>query len=89
LLGRCDAFRKPHRFIDMLRAAECDYRGRTGYAGRPFPQLAYLQAALKAARSVNAGVIAGMFLQQPQRIPDAIYAARVEMVEQVVQAQRP
>ncbi|AEK63844.1 multifunctional CCA addition/repair protein [Collimonas fungivorans] len=88
LLGRCDAFRKPQRFVDMLRATECDYRGRAGYAGKPFPQLAYLQAALKAAQSVNAGVIAGMFQQQPQRIPEAIHAARVEMVEQVVQAQR-
>ncbi|HEX2531290.1 MAG TPA: multifunctional CCA addition/repair protein, partial [Burkholderiaceae bacterium] len=34
LLERCDAFRKPQRFIDMLHAVECDYRGRTGFAGR-------------------------------------------------------
>jgi len=88
LLGRCDAFRKPERFIDMLRATECDYRGRTGYQQRPFPQLAYLQAALQAAQSVNAGVIAGMFQQQPQRIPEAIHAARVEVVEQLLQAQQ-
>ncbi|MFC5472385.1 multifunctional CCA addition/repair protein [Paraherbaspirillum soli] len=88
LLGRCDAFRKPQRFIDMLRATECDYRGRTGYAERPFPQFAYLQAALHAARSVNAGVIAGMFQEQPQRIPEAIYAARVEVVNELIQARR-
>lgn len=88
LFGRCDAFRKPQRFIDMLRATECDYRGRTGYAEQPFPQFAYLQAALHAARSVNAGVIAGMFQQQPQRIPEAIHAARVEVVNQMMQARR-
>ncbi|WP_395825947.1 multifunctional CCA addition/repair protein [Collimonas sp.] len=88
LFGRCDAFRKPQRFIDMLRATECDYRGRAGYEGRSFTQLAYLEAALRAAQSINAGAIAGMFQQQPQRIPDAIHAARVEVVERVVQAQR-
>jgi tRNA nucleotidyltransferase (CCA-adding enzyme) len=88
LFGRCDAFRKPQRFIDMLRATECDYRGRTGYGERPFPQLSYLQAALAAAQSVNAGVIAGMFEQQPQRIPEAIHAARTAAVDVLVQAQR-
>ncbi len=88
LLGRCDAFRKPQRFIDMLRATECDYRGRTGYGARQFAQFAYLEKALWAAQSVNAGVIARMFQQQPQRISEAIYATRVEVVDQVVQAQR-
>jgi len=88
LLGRCDAFRKPQRFIDMLRATECDYRGRTGYGERLFPQRNYLMAALTAAQSVNAGVIAGMFAQQPQRIPEAIHSARTAAVDVVVQAQR-
>ncbi|HTN67353.1 MAG TPA: HD domain-containing protein, partial [Burkholderiaceae bacterium] len=82
LLERCDAFRKPQRFVDMLRATECDYRGRSGFEQRPFPQAPYLEALLAAAQSVKAGVIAAMFVQEPQRIPEAIRAARVELVRE-------
>ncbi|HCN87990.1 MAG TPA: multifunctional CCA tRNA nucleotidyl transferase/2'3'-cyclic phosphodiesterase/2'nucleotidase/phosphatase, partial [Oxalobacteraceae bacterium] len=59
MFERCDAFRKPQRTIEMLLASECDYRGRTGFEEKPFPQAAYLAAALKAAQGVNAGQIAG------------------------------
>jgi len=82
LLERCDAFRKPQRFVDLLRATECDYRGRSGFEQRPFPQAPYLEALLAAALSVKAGVIAAMFVQEPQRIPEAIRAARVELVRE-------
>jgi len=80
LLERCDAFRKPQRFVDMLRASECDHRGRAGFAERPFPQAARLEAALHAARSVNAGEIAQRHLDRPQQIPQAVHAARVAAV---------
>ncbi|WP_343721596.1 multifunctional CCA addition/repair protein [Herbaspirillum seropedicae] len=76
---RCDAFRKPQRFIDMLRAAECDHRGRTGLEQQPFPQAAYLEGALQAAQQIDAGAIA-QAQSQPQRIPEAIQAARTEQV---------
>jgi tRNA nucleotidyltransferase (CCA-adding enzyme) len=80
LLERCDAFRKPQRFLDMLRASECDHRGRAGFSDRIFPQAARLQAALSAAQAVNAGEIARKHGGQPQRIHDAIHAARVAAV---------
>lgn len=84
LLERCDAFRKPQRFIEMLQASECDHRGRTGFADKPFPQNAYLQAALAAAQTVNGGEVAELTRQrhpdQPQRIPEAIHDARVQAV---------
>ena len=82
LFERCDAFRKPQRFIDMLSACECDYRGRGGFEDRPFPQAAYLQAALAAAQDVNAGEVARQHADQPQRIPDAVHAARVAAVSE-------
>lgn len=81
LLERCDAFRKPQRFVDMLRASECDHLGRTGFAERPFPQAPHLEAALKAAESVKAGEIAQRYTDQPQRIPEEIRAARVAAVK--------
>ncbi len=83
LLERCDAFRKPQRFLDMLQATECDHRGRTGYAEKPFSQAPYLQVALTAAQSVNAGVIAGQNAGNPEKIAAAIHAARVAAVATV------
>ena len=84
LLERCDAFRKPQRFIDMLHAAECDHRGRPGFVEQPFPQMTALAATLAAAQTVNGGQIAADIVQrfpgEPQRIPEAIRAARVAAV---------
>ncbi|SDG97093.1 MULTISPECIES: multifunctional CCA addition/repair protein [unclassified Duganella] len=85
LFERCDAFRKPARFTQMLLATECDARGRIGpeasYAETPFPQLAHLEAALAAARGVNAGEIAQGCADNPQRIPERVHAARVRAVK--------
>ena len=85
LLERCDAFRKPARFTQLLLATECDSRGRIGpnasYAEAPFPQLAHLETALAAARGVNAGEIAQGCADNPQRIPERVHAARVSAVK--------
>ena len=85
LFARCDAFRKPDRFGQMLLAAECDARGRVGgdqeFRTRPYPQAAYLLAALAAARRVDAGAVAAACGEQKQRIPDAVYQARVAAVK--------
>ncbi|MET0266515.1 MAG: multifunctional CCA addition/repair protein [Duganella sp.] len=84
LFERCDVFRKPARFSQMLLATECDSRGRSGatgsYQDAPFPQRAYLEEAMAAARAVNAGEIAQRCLDNPQRIPEAVHRARVTAV---------
>ncbi|MES2024564.1 MAG: multifunctional CCA addition/repair protein [Pseudomonadota bacterium] len=89
LFERCDAFRKPQRFIDMLSASECDHRGRTSFADKAFPQKAYLQSALNAAQTVNGGEIAEATRQrypdQAQRIPEAIHEARVHAVAAAIE----
>lgn len=85
LFERCDALRKPQRWRDMLQAVACDYRGRdpdsAGADAKPFPQAAYLQHIFAAVQHVNAGKIAGETMQrhpaQPQRIAEAVHAARV------------
>ena len=51
LLERCDAFRKPQRFDQVLLACECDARGRLGLEEKPYPQRARLLAALAAAQA--------------------------------------
>jgi tRNA nucleotidyltransferase (CCA-adding enzyme) len=84
LLERCDAFRKPQRFIDMLDVAECAQRARAGSENKPFTEKARLEAALHAARGVDAGAIAASIRErhpdQPAQIPGAIHAARIAAV---------
>ncbi|OWW18817.1 multifunctional CCA addition/repair protein [Noviherbaspirillum denitrificans] len=84
LFERCDAFRKPDRFGDMLLAAECDHRGRAGFEDQPFPQREYLHQALRAALSVKAGAIARQHASDPKRIAGAVHAARLEAVTELV-----
>ncbi|MEC4719039.1 multifunctional CCA addition/repair protein [Noviherbaspirillum sp. CPCC 100848] len=87
LLERCDAFRKPQRFLDMVRASECDHHGRAGFGDAPFPQAAFLESVLRAAQAVNAGEIAKRCAGESQRIPEAIHAARVAAVAALVRPQ--
>ena len=54
LLDRCDAWRRPERFAQMLLACECDARGRLGLEDRPYPQRQRLNAALAAALAADA-----------------------------------
>ncbi len=79
LLERCDAWRRPHRFAEMLLACECDARGRTGFEDRPYPQRARLQRALDAALAVDSAAVSAQALAQGRSGPaigDAIRQAR-------------
>jgi tRNA nucleotidyltransferase (CCA-adding enzyme) len=88
LLERCDAFRKPQRFLDMLSACECDHRGRTGFEDRPFPQAAHLAVAMQAAQGVDAGELArqsvARYPGEPARIAEAIRRARIRKVAEAL-----
>ena len=88
LFERCDAIRRPERFLEMVAAAECDFRGRSKgavtFADKPYPQAAHWRVALEAARSVDAGAIAGACRENQKAIPEAIHAARVKSVHTAV-----
>jgi len=88
LLERCDGFRKPERFSQLLLASECNLRGREGggisFRDKPFPQKDYLERALSAARGVNAGEIAAGCAGNPQQIPQLVRAARVNAVQEAL-----
>ena len=75
LFERCDAFRKPDRFAQMLQASGCDVRRRD------YPQAPYLLRALDAARGVNAGEVAARHADNREKIPEAVHAARVAAVK--------
>ena len=83
LLERCDAFRKPQRFGEVLLACEYDVRGRMGLHDSPCVQRQRLPGVLLAAQSVVTSTIA----KQAQRngldikkIGELIHAARVCVV---------
>ncbi|MFM9901392.1 MAG: multifunctional CCA addition/repair protein [Polaromonas sp.] len=83
LLERCDAFRKPARFAEVLLACECDARGRGGLQDAPYPQRPQLLAALAAAQAVATQPIAQAAQaagRQGTQIGELIHAARVQAV---------
>ncbi len=88
LLERCDAFRRPERFDEVLLACECDARGRLGHAEHAYPQRDHLRAALHAAQTVNTEAVARQVMARTEtgpageRIARAIHAARAEAVAQ-------
>jgi tRNA nucleotidyltransferase (CCA-adding enzyme) len=86
LLVRCDAFRKPQRFLDMLNAQRCARADLASVDAEntnvAWPVGAFLGGALRAAQAVRAGELAALYTQAPERIPEAIYAARVGAVAQ-------
>jgi tRNA nucleotidyltransferase (CCA-adding enzyme) len=53
LLERCDAWRRPERFAELLLACECDARGRLGLEDRDYPQRERLLADLRATLTVD------------------------------------
>ncbi|NML47363.1 multifunctional CCA addition/repair protein [Ramlibacter sp. G-1-2-2] len=87
LLERCDAFRKPQRFEQVLQACECDARGRGGLQERPYPQKDRLLAILNAARAVDTAAIAAQSREQGlegDAIGNRIHQARVQVVSDLL-----
>jgi tRNA nucleotidyltransferase (CCA-adding enzyme) len=84
LLERCDAFRKPQRFAEVLLACECDARGRLGLAESPYPQGPRLLAALSAAQGVATHLIASDAMAtgaSGRIIGELIHLARIEAIK--------
>ncbi|MBI2732397.1 MAG: HD domain-containing protein, partial [Aquabacterium sp.] len=84
LLERCDAFRKPQRFREILQACECDARGRLGLQDDPYPQAERLSLALDLALAVPTADVSAAAQQRGLRgeaIGQAVAQARVEALE--------
>ena len=84
LLERCDAFRRPERFLQMLAACECDATGRLGFEDRPYPQRARLAQALQIAQAVDARAASALAIERGMKGPaiaDAIRRARVAALD--------
>ncbi len=83
LLQRCDAFRKPERFAQILLACECDSRGRLGSSEAVYAPTQRLLAALAATQAVATNAISASALADGvsgKEIGELIEQARVEAV---------
>jgi tRNA nucleotidyltransferase (CCA-adding enzyme) len=80
LVERCDALRRPERFLQMLAACECDAQGRLGLEDQPYPQRARLARALAVAQQVDARAASAQAIERGLKGPaiaDLIRQARV------------
>ena len=83
LLERCDGFRKPQRFAQVLLACECIARSPPGAESKPYPQGPALLRALRAARSVDTATVAAKARDEGlsgDAIGQRIQQARVRVV---------
>ncbi len=75
-LEQLDAFRRPERFQQFLLVCEADYRGRSEFQNRPYPQREFFQRAYEAANSIDIKTIVARGLQN-EVLKNAIHEARV------------
>ncbi len=66
MLESAGAYRDPEKFSEMLLACEADYRGRTGFEERAYPQAAYLNDARAAAAAIGSDQIDMAKLDGPE-----------------------
>jgi tRNA nucleotidyltransferase (CCA-adding enzyme) len=79
LLERCDAFRRPERFEELLALCACAERGARGWGRVPYPPAEALRRALAAAAGVDAAAIAASGGKAD--IPGRIRRARIAAIE--------
>jgi tRNA nucleotidyltransferase (CCA-adding enzyme) len=84
LLVRCDALRRPERFLLALQACECDARGRLGKEEAAYTQGPRLAKLLQAAQSIDSAAISAQALQEGLNGPEIgkrLDAARLAAIE--------
>ncbi|PND38348.1 multifunctional CCA addition/repair protein [Paucibacter aquatile] len=80
LMERCDAWRRPERFEQLLWACECDARGRLGLEDRPYPQREGLLKDLRAVQAVDLAAVSAQELAEGRKGPEigqAVQRARL------------
>lgn len=82
VLERCDVFRKPERFEQLLIACEADSRGRTGWEDKPYPQRAWFSQCAEAARNVDIQELIKQGLSGEQ-LKQAIHEKRIRVVKEL------
>ncbi|OGI39787.1 MAG: multifunctional CCA tRNA nucleotidyl transferase/2'3'-cyclic phosphodiesterase/2'nucleotidase/phosphatase [Candidatus Muproteobacteria bacterium RBG_16_62_13] len=89
LIESVDFLRRPERLDPFLAACEADFRGRTGYEDRPYPQAVQLRTALAAVRAVETKRIAAETEGTGVQIADRIRQARIQAIKGVLSDTSP
>lgn len=84
LLNATDAIRRPDRFTLILQACACDHFGRLGFETTPYPQVEYLQGALRILQGLSVPDIIKDL--PPPRIPEAIHTAKLQAMRTYIKA---
>ena len=87
LFEGADAFRRPDRFDQVLLACEADYRGRSTYEARDYPQGPGFRGLLAAVRKLDVGAVVAA-TDDPAEIPGRIREARTRIVRERLAAMR-
>jgi len=82
VLNNTDAFRKPERFRQFLLVCEADFRGRTGFEDRPYPQRQIMLKALTQCQKISGKTFAEHGLEGPA-IRQAVEQKRQEAIRQI------
>ena len=84
VFNRCDAWRRPERFEDMLLTCKADGRGRTGFEDIPYRQADYLLDALAACQQVDVqSIIADG--HKGKAIKEQLDKKRIQVINDVLQ----
>lgn len=84
VLQSCDAYRRPQRFQQLLLACEADFRGRTGWEDKPYPQREFWQQAYTQANQVDVKQLVAAGYQGPA-ISEQLQQRRSQQLEQLRQ----
>lgn len=76
VLDKLDAWRKPERVEQLALACTADFKGRSGFFNRPYPQADWLRGAYAAAKEVNVQDIIASGAKGPA-IGEAVRQARI------------
>ncbi len=82
IFNKLDVWRKPEEFNHFLIACEADFRGRSDFEHRSYPQAQYLKDCVQVASAVNAQQFVKQGLQGIA-IKDAIAKARLLAIKEI------
>jgi len=85
-LEALDVFRRPERLEQFVLACEADFRGRTGYAERDYPQAGIWRRAYAAARAVDTAALAAG--RNGPEVGERIRQARIAAIQMVMTNER-
>lgn len=84
LIEGLDALRRPENVEPFLLAVEADFRGRTGWEERPYPQADALRRAVEAAAAVSPQPLIEAGYQGPQ-LGEALRRERIRAIAEALE----